>query len=309
MKILVTGGAGYVGSILIPRLLAESHDVRVLDNLMYHNSSLFQYFIEPRFEFVRGSVTDRKTLVSCAKGVQVVIHLAGIVGFPACKKNPDLARRVNFEASKMLAETLSRDIPIIFSSTCSVYGEGINEECTEESPPHPLTLYGETKAKAEECLLSRGNTIIFRFATAFGMSPRMRLDLLINSFVYEALWRKYLIVYEKNYKRGFIHVVDMANTILFALRNLDRMTGGIYNAGSSAMNLTKEDVAKRIQAKLDFYLHFADVGTDEDRRNYSISYRKLEALGYEPKISLDRGLDELIRGLSTLDFRDPYSNM
>ena len=307
-KVLLTGGAGYVGSILIPRLRADGYEVRVLDNLMYSANGLFAHFMDPGFEFVRGSVTDRDRLGDCLKDVDLVIHLAAIVGFPACKRSPELARAVNTESSRMLAEMTPRNVPIIYSSTCSVYGENSNGLCTEETPVHPLTLYAETKAQAEEYIMERGNSVIFRFATAFGMSPRIRLDLLINGFVHQAIWRKFLIVYEKGFRRGFIHVRDLADAIVFAVDHLDRMAGGVYNAGSPELNLTKEELAVRIKEKRDYYLHFAEIGTDEDQRNYSMSYGKLEALGYAPKIGLDQGLDELIKGLSTIEVTEPFAN-
>lgn len=307
-KVLVTGGAGYVGSVFVPRLLAEGYQVRVLDNLMYQTNGLSLHFLNPKFEFVNGDIGDAKVVQDCLKGVDAVVHLAAIVGFPACKKDPELAKSVNFAASEMLAQITPKHIPIIFSSTCSIYGENTEGLCTEETRAQPISLYGETKAEAEKYFQQRGNSVIFRFATAFGMSARPRLDLMINDFVYQALWKKYLIVYERYYKRGFIHVSDMADLFVFALKNHERMAGGVFNAGSPELNLTKEDVAKKIQQKIQYYLHFAEVGTDEDRRNYILSYKKLDTLGFKTKVNLDRGLDELISGLATIRITSPYSN-
>jgi len=309
LKILLTGGAGYIGTSLIPLLLMQGHKVRVLDKLVYGGESLVPYFIEPNFEFIRGDILDERTVRDALRGVDVVVHLAAIVGYPACKKNPQLAFDVNVTGTEVVGRNLEKGQVVIFASTGSNYGAIVGQVCTEETPVNPLTIYGETKTKAEQFLLERCDAIAFRFATAFGLSPRLRLDLLINDFVYQALKRKNLIVYEKTFKRTFIHVRDIARAFLFALDNVDRMVHNVYNVGSDGMNYSKEEIAQLIKQKIDFYLHFADVGTDEDQRNYEVSYRKLNALGYTTTIGIENGIDELIRGLQLIDVRNPYSNV
>jgi nucleoside-diphosphate-sugar epimerase len=308
-QILVTGGAGYVGSLLIPRLLSRNLKVRVLDTFMYESVGLAPCFMDPNFEIVKGSVTDATVLQDSLRDVDAVLHLAAIVGYPACKRDPELARTVNYRGAKLLSELAPKNIPIIYSSTGSVYGENTDGLCTEETPPNPLSLYGETKLQAEECFRKRAKSVILRFATAFGMSPRMRLDLLINDFVFQAMWKKYLVIYEQHYRRGFIHVRDMVDSLLFALDHLEAMEGETYNAGSEELNLTKAEIADEIKKRIDYYIHYAQIGRDEDQRNYSLSYKKLENLGFKTKVSLASGLEDLMKGISTLRIASQYSNV
>src|SRR5574341_130028 len=236
MNVLVTGGAGYVGSVLVPRLLASGHHVRVLDNLMYGGQSLLPFFSYPQFEFIKGDILDEQAVRRATKGVDVIIHLAAIVGYPACKKYEQLAHDVNYVGTKIVDKSRERQQRIIFASTGSNYGALIGDFCTEETPLNPLTIYGTTKTNAEQHLLQSGNAICYRFATAFGVSPRMRLDLLINDFVYQAVKVRNLIIYERTFKRTFIHVIDMARSIMFALENGHRMVDNVYNVGSENMN-------------------------------------------------------------------------
>lgn len=309
MNILVTGGAGYIGSVLVPMLLAHGHRVRVLDNLMYGGASLLPHFRNDRFEFVRGDIREPQTVQAALHGQDAVVHLAAIVGFPACRLRPDLAQTVNVDGTRVVAEHASPDTLILFGSTGSNYGALVDEVCTEETPLHPLSLYGKTKTAAEQLLLQRRSTIAFRFATAFGASPRMRLDLLVNEFVYTALKMRYLVVYESHFMRTFIHVHDMARAFLFALDHARDMAGNVYNVGSEEMNYSKAQLCEMIRKRVEFYLHFADVGEDADKRNYFVSYKKINALGYRTTISLDEGIDELIRACDALEFKTPYSNL
>lgn len=309
MKVLVTGGAGYVGSTLVGMLLEKGHKVRVLDKLLFGGESLLSYFINPNFEFVRGDILDEGLVKKTTRDVDVVIHLAAIVGYPACKQNPALAKEINVQGAINVGKNLSKQQRVLYASTGSNYGVVVGEICTEETPLNPLTIYGETKTAAERYLMEHCATVGYRFATAFGVSPRMRLDLLINDFVFQALKRKNLIIYEKAFKRTFIHVRDMGRSFLFALDNLEKMKGGIYNVGSDTMNYSKEEIANIVKKHFDFYLHFADVGKDEDQRNYEVSYKKINALGYQTSISVEEGIGELIRGYSVIDVRNPYSNV
>lgn len=309
LKILVTGGAGYVGSTLVPMLLEKGYAVRVIDNLMYGGESLLPCFRYDNFEVEVGDITDRKIVRSSLKGIDVIIHLAAIVGFPACKKEPELAERVNVYGTKLLNEERSKGQLLIYASTGSNYGDIEVEICTEEIPLKPLTKYGETKTEAEQYLLENENVIVHRFATGFGLSPRLRLDLLVNDFVHQALKNKSLIVYERHFTRSFIDLRDMGRSIIFAIENIDRMKGNVYNVGDECMNYSKEQVALEIKKKVDFYLHFAEVGEDPDKRNYYVSYEKINKLGFRTSISLQQGIDDLIRGLRVIRISNKYSNI
>ncbi len=309
MKILVTGGAGYIGCVLVPLLLEHGHDVRVLDNLMYGGQGLLPYFRNPRFDFVAGDVRDSEAVTCAVKDRDVIIHLAAIVGFPACRKYPDMAQSVNVDGTKNVANAAGRERLVLFGSTGSNYGALEQAVCTEETPLHPVSLYAKTKAAAEQCLLENCNAIAYRFATAFGLSARMRLDLLVNDFVYSALKLHYLVIYEARFMRTFIHVHDVARSFQFALDHARKMQGQIFNVGSELMNYSKAQVCDMIRKKVDYYLHYADVGTDEDKRNYVVSYKKICSLGYSTTISLEEGISELVRGLKAVDIKNPYSNV
>jgi nucleoside-diphosphate-sugar epimerase len=307
-KVLVTGGAGYVGSILVPLLLDAGRKVRVVDNLMYDSHTLLPYIINPNFEFIKGDLTKEKVAVKAMKDMDAIIHLAAIVGYPACLKSPELASSVNVGITRNLYRNRNSEQPILFASTGSNYGR-VDGICTEETPLNPLTDYGKTKTKAEQELLEQGNVIVYRFATAFGISPRLRLDLMVNDFVFQALRNRQLIVYEKHVRRTFIHVKDMARSFLFALENLEKMRDEVYNVGHKSMNFTKEDIARLIREKIDYYLHFAEIGEDLDKRDYEVSYEKIRALGFTTQITIDRGLDELITGMQMVRLENPYSNV
>lgn len=307
VRVLVTGGAGYVGSLLVDRLLARGDAVHVYDDLMHGVNSLFTHFIEPRFGFTKGDIRDRVALgkVVAATRPDVVVHLAAIVGYPACARQPDLAMTVNMHGTEALADS-AKSIPIIFASTGSAYGkvEGI---CTEESPCEPLSLYGQTKRAAEVTLLRRGGAVILRFATAFGLSHRLRLDLLPNDFTFQAVHNKQLLVYEPHYRRTFIHAQDMARAFVFAVDQFDAMRDSVYNVGDERMNLTKRELAEAIARKVEYHLRFADAGTDPDQRDYEVSYEKIRQLGFSLEIGLDAGLDELVRAFSAMEMTPEQS--
>lgn len=309
-KILVTGGAGFVGSVLVPLLLDRGYPVRVLDSLNFNNGeSLIRCFINKNFEFVKGDILDRKLVQKCMQGVDIVIHLAAIVGYPACKKDPRAAVEVNVEGAKIINELRGRDRLVIYSSTSSNYGHQTDSVCTEDTPLNPLSLYGETKTEAENIFKKSGNFVMFRFATGFGLSPRLRLDLMINDFVFQVLKAKQLVVYEKHYKRAFIHVTDMANSFLYALENLPKMKDQLFNIGSEELNLSKEEIVTAIKAKLDYLLYFTDIGKDEDQRNYALSYEKMKKAGFKTSVTLSDGLDELLKGLNGIKIENRYSNV
>jgi len=308
MKILITGGAGYVGTSLIPQLLEEGYSVRVFDNLMYGGSQLLPFFKNKNFEFQKGDIRNLADVKKAVEGQDIIIHLAAIVGYPACRKNPKLAEEVNISGTKNIISATSKNQLILFASTESNYG-AVEDICTEDTPLNPLSLYGQTKTIAEKLLLDKEKTIVYRFATGFGVSPRMRLDLLINDFTYKALTESYLMVYEKHFRRSFIHVRDMGRAFLFGLKNAEKMQNNVFNVGSETMNCSKEDICEMLKKKMDLYVHYAEVGEDVDKRNYTVSYKKINNLGYKTTITIEEGIDELISAFEALDIKKPYSNV
>lgn len=309
MKILITGGAGYIGTSLIPLLLSQDFHVKVLDNLSLGGEALIPYFTHPHFTFQKGDIRDPSCIETAVENVDCIIHLAGIVGYPACRKYPKESREINLDANKLLLNLVHKEIPILYASTGSTYGNLIGDLCTETTPLNPLTDYGKQKMEAEQMIMERGNAISFRFATAYGVSPRLRLDLLINDFTFKAFKDKTLIVYEKEFMRTFIHVRDMARAFLFALENYRDMRDEIYNVGDNKQNFSKEQICFMIREKVDFYLHFAEIGKDLDQRNYRVSYKKLSRLGFQCNIVVSEGIDELINVLEVIEVRSPFSNV
>jgi len=309
-RILITGGAGYLGSVLCERLLDAGYTVTVLDNLIYGQHSLFQFCANPHFDFIFGDARDKKQLTDLLRKHDVIIPLACIVGAPACDRDPSLARSVNLEAIQLLNRCRSTQQLIIYPTTNSGYGTKTGSEfCTEETLLEPISLYGLTKSEAEKTLLDSPNTITLRLATVFGMSPRMRLDLLVNHFVYAAVTDRYLVIFEKQFKRNFVHIRDVADCFIHCLRNSTKMTGKPYNCGLDAANISKEELAIKIRQNVpDFYIHFAEVGQDPDKRNYVVSNQRLRESGFEAKRSLDDGIRELIKGYQLLK-RSPLKNV
>ena len=311
-NILITGGAGYVGSALIKHLVNENNDfkITVIDNLSSGGDSLLSFMGNKNFTFIKGDIRDKSLVNKEVERADIIVNLAAIVGFPACRKNPDLAEEVNYNGSLNILDAVKRkDQLLLCASTGSNYGDLVDEICTEETPLKSLSIYGVTKTKAEKKFHETGQAICYRFATAFGLSPRLRLDLLINDFVYNAVKTKNLIIYEKHFYRTFIHVDDIARSFDFAIKNSKKMLGNIYNVGSEKMNFTKQEVAEKIKAKVDFYLHFAEIGEDADKRNYFVSYKKINDLGFETKIDIDTGIDELIKGMELINISSKYYNV
>lgn len=308
MKILVTGGAGFVGSVLVPLLLERGHEVTVFDSLRYGGTPLLGCFASRRFHFVKGDVCDEPLLRQQVARADAVVHLAGIVGFPACRKYPQEAERTHVEGTRGLVRSLGREQVLVYASSGSNYG-ALEEICTEESPLNPVSWYAVTKARGEEIALEAPGAIALRFATGFGVSPRFRLDLLINDFVHQAVVNKQIIVYERAFRRTFIHVRDMARSVLFALDHFEKMRGAPFNVGHESLNLTKEAIARAIRERVPFYLHFAEIGQDADRRDYEVSYKKIRALGFEAETTLESGIDELIRAVAVVESRNPYVNI
>ena len=308
MRILVTGGAGYVGSVLVPMLLDNGFEVVVLDNFMYNQTSLLDVCHDPDLEVINGDVRDAALLKKTIRRSDIIIHLACIVGAPACDKDPVSANTVNYESTINMLRLRSSQ-PIIFPNTNSGYGIGQEEIfCTEETPLNPVSLYGQLKVEAEKELLSKENTISLRLATVFGISPRMRLDLLVNDFVYRAVNDKFLILFEGHFKRNYVHVRDVARVYLHCIAYFEAMKGQAYNVGLSDANLSKLELCQEIKKEVpDFYFHEAPIGKDPDKRNYVVSNAKIEATGFRPGVSLKEGIRELIKGYQIIR-RKQFSN-
>jgi len=302
-KVLVTGGAGYIGSVLVDSLINRKYNVTVVDNLMYKQTSLTQYCHLPNFKFIKGDVRDWKLMEPLVKEADIIIPLACIVGMPACKKYPELTQDTNQTAIEWLARNTRDDQKIIFPTTNSGYGIGQDGiHCTEETPLKPISLYGVTKVKAEEALLQRGNAVTFRLATVFGMSSRMRLDLLVNDFAYKAFKDKYIVLFESHFKRNFIHIRDVIKAFLFAIDRFDQMKGKAYNVGLSTANISKKELCEIIKKFVpDFYIAESEINEDPDKRNYIVSNAKLESLGWMPSFSLEDGIEELLKAYPIID--------
>ena len=309
MHVLVTGGAGYLGSVMCEHLLAAGHQVTAVDNLLHRQRSLFHLCGDPRFDFVRGDVRDERLMAGLVKGADVLIPLAAMVGAPACDRDPWLATSVNQEAVRLLNRLRSPQQLVIYPNTNSGYGATSgNGHCTEETPLEPISLYGRTKVEAERELLDTPNTITFRLATVFGMSPRMRLDLLVNHFVHAAVTEGYLVIFEKDFKRNYVHIRDVADCFLYAIQHADRMVGRPYNLGLDAANLSKAELAVTIKQFVpQFFIHFAEVGSDPDKRNYVVSNQRLREAGFEPRRTLEEGIRELLKGYRMLGC-GPFKN-
>ena len=309
MNVLVTGGAGYVGSVLCPMLLREGFRVTVIDRLLFGGRGILPCFEDKNFRLIKGDVRNESLLRESLEGCDLIIHLAALVGYPICKKLPKEAEEVNLGATVLLNEIRGRSIPMLNASTGSNYGSVDNEICTEDTTLNPLTTYGRTKTRAEMVTMETGNAISYRFATAFGLSNRLRLDLLPNDFCYCAKIQRNLIVYEKKFKRTFIHVRDMGRAFIHAIKNYASMKDKVYNVGDESMNYTKEDIALKIRERVDFYLHFAEIGKDEDQRDYEVSYDRIRSTGFRTGISMDEGLDELLRAMTAVEIQSEYSNV
>jgi nucleoside-diphosphate-sugar epimerase len=301
-SILVTGGAGYLGSTLVPALLAEGHRVTVLDNFLFNQASMNSLCADPNFDVYRGDARDRDVLKPLLRGADFIIPLAALVGAPMCNNDKIGAETLNRDAILTLIEMASREQRIIMPVTNSGYGVGeAGKFCTEETPLRPISLYGRTKVAAERAVLDRGNSISFRLATVFGMSPRMRLDLLVNDFVYRAVNDRAVVLFEPHFKRNFIHVRDVARAFLHGIGNFETMRDQPYNVGLSDANLSKMELCQRIQKQLPKFVFLeAPVGEDPDKRDYIVSNEKVERTGYQPVFSLDEGIGELIKGYRML---------
>ena len=302
VSILVTGGAGYLGSILVPALLADGHKVTVLDNFLYQQASLNACCIDQSFSVVRGDVRDTVLVGRLLKNVDVVLPLAALVGAPLCDRDPFAATAVNRDAIVSMVKQLSHDQRVLYPTTNSGYGIGeTGKFCTEETPLRPISRYGRDKTDAEKAVLEHPNTITFRLATVFGMSQRMRIDLLVNDFVYRAIYDRCVVLFEAHFKRNYLHVRDVARVFKHGIANFDKMRGQAYNVGLSDANLSKAELCEHIKKHLPKFTYIeAAVGEDPDKRDYIVSNDKVERTGFRPAHSLDDGIVELIKGFTML---------
>ena len=309
MKILVTGGAGYIGSILVPKLLGEGNEVTVLDSFIYQQTPLLDCCCNPRLTILRGDVRDARLLKDLVTKADAILPLACLTGAPLCARDPIAATAVNRDAVKAIADMMSREQMLIYPCTNSGYGigqEGI--ECDEETPLRPVSLYGQLKVEAESYVLERG-CLTFRFATVFGASPRMRLDLLVNDFTYRAVNDGFVVLFEAHFKRNYLHVQDAAAAFMHSLKNYGKMKGRPYNVGLSEANLSKWELCQAIQRHVPrFTFLISEVGKDPDQRNYIVSNARIEATGFQPAVGLDAGLRELVKAYQVIR-RQQFSNV
>lgn len=301
-NILVTGGAGYLGSTMVPELLAAGHDVTVVDNFMYEQNSLAHVCYHPAFRIVRGDVRLEATIAPLVREADIIIPLAAYVGAPLCARDPIGASSTNLGAMTTLLKLVGRQQRILMPTTNSAYGSGDEHNfCTEESPLRPLTLYAVEKVKIEAMLMQHPSAVSFRLATVFGMSPRMRIDLLVNDFTYRAVHDRFVVLFESGFRRNYIHVRDVARVFVHAIDNFGSMKGKIINVGLSDANLNKKELCEAIRRHVpEFVFVDAPIGRDPDQRNYIVSNEKIEATGFLPRTSLDDGIRELIKGFAMI---------
>lgn len=300
MKILITGGAGYIGSMLVKKLYASDLDIdkiTVYDNLMYRQTSLTEFCCQEDFELVKGDVRHESEFLPHVQEADVIIPLAAYVGFPACDRHKNEATQVNFDQIRFIVENTSKDQKIIYPNTDSAYGKTLGSEmCTEETPLEPTSHYGRLKTEGEKILMDTGRAVVLRLATVFGVSPRMRLDLLINDFTYKAVVDGYIVLFESSFQRNFIHVQDVSNAFVFAVKNYDKMQGDVFNAGLNSGNLSKLELCNKIKEYVpNFVIVCEDFSSDPDKRNYVVSNAKLENLGWGCDFTVDDGVRELVK--------------
>ena len=298
MNILVTGGAGYIGSILVPDLLSQGHTVTVLDNFMFKQSSLNHICAHKNFHIVNGDIRKEEVIKPLLKQADVVIPLAALVGAPLCNKDDIAASSTNYHAIGMMLQNVHKSQIILMPTTNSAYGSGDeNNFCTEETPLNPISSYAIAKVAVEQELMKHENAVSFRLATVFGMSPRMRTDLLVNDLTYRAVYDGSVVLFESHFKRNYVHVRDISRVFTHAINNIDRMKGEIYNVGLSSANVSKMELCEKIKEYIPhFSIMEASIRKDPDQRNYIVSNAKLEATGFQTQFTLDDGVIELIKG-------------
>ena len=311
MNILVTGGAGYIGSVLVQILLKNNFNVTVLDNFLFKQKSLNQIKKNHQLNIVEGDVRDESIIKDLVTKSDIIIPLAALVGAPLCDIKPKEAKEVNLNSMFLLKSILSKNQRVILPVSNSGYGIGKSGEfCTEESPLNPISLYGQTKVQSESIIMERENSISFRLATVFGMSPRMRIDLLVNYFVNKALTEKKIQIFEGHFKRNYVHIKDVANVFLFTIKNFEKMKSNTYNFGLEDANFSKIELAEKIKKYINnFEIQISEFGKDPDKRDYIVSNKKILSTGYKFLEDLDSGIQELIREIPNLSKNESYSNV
>jgi len=310
LKVLVTGGAGYIGSVLVPELLKNGYEVVVVDSFMYNQTSLLDCCYNENLEVIRGDARSKDLISDCLRQADAIFPLACLTGAPLCSKDPLAAQATNLDAIKMLLELRSKEQKIIFPTTNSGYGIGEKGKfCDENTPLRPISLYGRWKVEVEKMLLDDGGCITLRLATVFGTSPRMRLDLLVNDFVYRAVNDHFLVLFEAHFKRNYLHIRDTSRVFIHCLENFERMKDEPYNVGLSEANLSKWELCEEIKKQVpEFYFIEAEVGEDPDKRDYIVSNEKIETTGFKTQVFLQEGITELIKGYQIIR-RNQYSNV
>ena len=310
VKILVTGAAGYIGSVLVPELLKEGYEIIAIDNFMYNQSSLLDCCYDKKLTIVNGDARDERLISKYIKDVDYILPLACLTGAPLCEKDKIGAKTTNLDAIKTILKLRSIDQKIVFPTTNSGYGvgkEGIY--CDEKTPLNPISFYGKLKVEAEKAILESGNSITLRLATVFGISPRMRLDLLVNDFVYRAVNDKYIVLFEAHFKRNYIHIRDVARAFVHCLNNFDKMKNEPYNVGLDEANLSKKELCQEIKKQIpNFVFIESEIGKDPDKRNYIVSNAKIASAGFQSVVSLQNGIAELIKGYEIIK-RNQFSNV
>ncbi len=311
MKILVTGGAGFLGSVAVPQLLSDGHQVRVLDSLMFNQIGPLALYINPDFEFIKGDMRDNETVKRALDGVDFVINLAALVGAPLCKQREKEAWEVNYEAALLVESLRAPGQGYLFPNSTSGYGtrNPVDGLCTEDTPMEPISTYGQTKVKAEQELITKPDVVSYRFTTVFGLSPRLRLDLMPNEFMWRAIHEQALTIFEPEFQRSFIHITDIARCLAFTIENFDKMKGRSFNVGHESMNMTKRQLAEQISEKTGCKLSFDDSRADPDKRNYFVSFGRIQEMGFIPRIRLDQGLTALREGLKTVEWSSTFTNV
>ena len=297
-NILITGGAGYIGSVLVPELLQDGHNVTVLDNFIFGQSSLNHVCYHPNFRVYRGDVRIKADMLPLMNGADIIIPLAAYVGAPFCDRDPIGATTTNKDAIFMMMKYLDKDQVVIMPTTNSAYGTGDN--CTEESPLNPISRYAIDKVEVEKVLMNHSNATSLRLATVFGMSPRMRIDLLVNDMTYRAVYDGFVVLFESHFKRNYIHVRDVVQAFKMAIAQ-ETMRGQIYNVGLSSANVSKRELCDIIKTYVPrFEIVEAEIGKDKDQRNYVVSNKKIELEGFEPNYNLSNGIQELLKGFTMI---------